>query len=147
MSQSLANAIQSERAIRLEKPAPASKAALWTGRVMSGVPAAFLLLDAVMKFVQPEPVVQATRELGFPESYILGLGMVLLSCTLVYLIPRTAALGAILLTGYLGGAVAAHVRHEDGLFPIVFCIVFGALLWGGLLLRDERLRVILPWRR
>jgi hypothetical protein len=72
---------------------------------------------------------------------------VLAGCTILYLIPRTAALGAILLTGYLGGAIAAHVRHEDGWFPIVFCVVFGALLWSGLLLRDARLRVVLPWSR
>jgi hypothetical protein len=112
---------------------------------MSAVPALFLLFDAGMKLVKPEFVVKATADLGWPESSILPLGIVLLSCTIIYLIPRTAAVGAILLTGYLGGAIAAHVQHQDGLFPIVFCVVFGTLLWGGLLLREARLRILLPW--
>jgi len=114
---------------------------------MGTLPALFLLLDAIMKFVKPEPVVKATVELGYPESVIVGLGIVLLACTVLYLIPRTAILGAILLTGYLGGAVASHLRAGDGLFPILFPVVFGALLWGGLYLRDERLRSLIPWRR
>ncbi|HVC99236.1 MAG TPA: DoxX family protein [Pirellulales bacterium] len=123
------------------------KLLLWAGRVMGTLPALFLLLDAIMKFVKPEPVVKATVELGYPESVIVGLGIVLLACTVLYLIPRTAILGAILLTGYLGGAVASHLRAGDGLFPILFPVVFGALLWGGLYLRDERLRSLIPWRR
>jgi hypothetical protein len=127
--------------------ASAGKAMLWTGRAMSALPALFLLFDAIMKFVKPQFVVDATVKLGFPESTILGLGIVLLVCTAIYLIPQTAVLGAILLTGYLGGAVATHVRHEDGLFEIIFPVIFGALLWGGLYLRDERLRSIIPWRR
>ncbi len=128
-------------------PAPVGKAALWTGRVLSTLPALFLLLDAVMKLIKPGFVVEATGALGFPESVIVPLGIVLGSGTILYLIPRTAALGAILLTGYLGGAIAAHVRHEDGWFPIAFCAAFGALLWSGLLLRDARLRVVLPTSR
>jgi hypothetical protein len=126
--------------------APASKKLLWAGRVLGGLPALFLLFDGLMKLVKPEPVVKATVELGYPESVILGLGIVLLACTVLYLIPRTAVLGAILLTGYLGGAVATHVRVEEGLFPIAFPVVFGAFLWGGLYLRDERLRSLIPWR-
>ncbi len=129
------------------RPAPVGKAALWAGRVISTLVGLFLLLDAVMKLVKPEFVVKGTTEIGFPENTIVGIGIALLVSTVVYLIPRTAVLGAILLTGYLGGAVAAHVRHEDGLFPIVFCGVFGALVWGGLLLRDGHLRALLPWRR
>src|ERR1700704_4255150 len=125
---------------------PVSKKMLWTGRVISALPALFLLLDGVMKLVKPAPVVEATVDLGYPEGVILGLGIVLLACTVLYLIPRTAVLGAILLTGYLGGAVTSHVRHEDGLFTIIFPVIFGALLWGGLYLRDERLRSIIPWR-
>ncbi|MGH7964070.1 MAG: DoxX family protein, partial [Candidatus Binatia bacterium] len=77
---------------------------------------------------------------------ILGLGIVLLACTVLYLIPRTSVLGAILLTGYLGGAVATHVRVEDGLFPVFFPVIVGALLWGGLVLRDDRLRSLIPLR-
>ena len=126
--------------------APASKKLLWAGRVLGGLPALFLLFDGLMKLVKPEPVVKATVELGYPESVILGLGIVLLACTVLYLIPRTAVLGAILLTGYLGGAVATHVRVEDSVFTILFPVILGALLWGGLVLRDGQLRALLPMR-
>jgi hypothetical protein len=119
---------------------------LWVGRTMSAMPALFLLVDGAMKLVKPEVVIKATVELGYAESVIVPLGIVLLTCTILYLVPRTAVLGAILLTGYLGGAVATHVRAGQGLFEIVFPVVFGALLWGGLVLRDERLRELLPLR-
>src|SRR5438132_14375675 len=99
---------------------PVSKKALWAGRIISVLPALFLLFDAVMKLVKPAFVVEATVKLGYPESVILGLGIVLLACTVLYLMPRTAVLGAILLTGYLGGAVATHVRVGDELFSITF---------------------------
>ena len=118
-----------------------SRAARWTGRVLSALPAAFLLLDAVMKFVKPEPVLKGTVELGFSESVILPLGVVLLASTLLYLVPRTAVLGAILLTGYLGGAVCTHVRVGNPLFShVLFPVYVGALLWLGLWLRDVRVR-------
>jgi hypothetical protein len=126
--------------------AAVSGVTLWTGRIMSGLPALFLLCDGIMKLVKPAPVVKATTELGYPEDVILGLGIVLLACTTLYLIPRTAVLGAILLTGYLGGAVATHVRVGDGLFSITFPVIFGALLWGGLCLRDSQVRALLPLR-
>lgn len=126
--------------------APAtSKAMLWTGRVLSFLPALFLLVDAVMKFVKPEPVVKGTVELGFSESVIVPLGVVLLISVLLYLYPRTSVLGGILLTGYLGGAVATHVHAGHGAFEILFPVFFGALLWLGLVLRDVRLRRLLPW--
>jgi hypothetical protein len=125
---------------------PVSKAMRWTGYVLSGLPALFLLVDGVMKLIKPEQVVKATVDLGYPESAILGLGILVLVCTIIYLIPRTAVLGAILLTGYLGGAVASHLRAGDGAFKVLFPAVFGALLWGGLVLRDARLRALLPWR-
>ena len=124
-----------------------SRKTLWAGRVLSALPALFLLFDAVMKLVKPAPVVEATVALGYPESVIRGLGIVLLACTILYVIPRTAVLGAILLTGYLGGAVATHVRVGDGAFPVVFPVILGALLWGGRYLRDERLRSLVPWHR
>lgn len=124
-----------------------SKTTLWVGRIMSALPALFLILDGVMKLVKPEPVVEATVQLGYDESVIVGLGIILLSSTLLYLIPKTSVLGAILLTGYLGGAVATHVRVGHGLFEILFPVTFGALLWGGLVLRDSRLRSLLPVRR
>ena len=117
-----------------------SKKTLWAGRILSALPALFLLVDAIMKLVKPAPVVKATVALGYPESVILPLGIVLLICTVLYLIPRTSVLGAILLTGYLGGAVATHVRIGSGAFPLVFPLILGTLLWGGLSLRDERLR-------
>jgi hypothetical protein len=128
--------------------APLSKGRLWTGRVMSALPALFLLVDSVGKLVKPAPVVEGTVQLGYPESVLLGLGIVLLACTVLYVIPRTAILGAILLTGYLGGAVATHVRVGSPLFShILFPVYLAVLLWGGLYLRDERLRALIPLRR
>jgi hypothetical protein len=123
---------------------PVSRVTLWASRIMSALPALFLLVDGAMKLWKPELVVKATVELGYPESVILGLGMVVLACTILYLIPKTAVLGAILLTGYLGGAVATQVRVGAGLFSIVFPIILGALLWGGLFFRVDRLRTIIP---
>jgi len=125
---------------------PVSNATLWGGRVMSAVPALFLLVDGVMKLVKPAVVVETTVQLGYPESVILGLGIVLLACTVLYVVPRTSVLGAILLTGYLGGAVATHVRVVDGVFPMVFPVIVGALLWGGLVLRNPRLAAVIPLR-
>lgn len=124
-----------------------SKASLWTGRIMSGLVGLFLLFDGVMKLVKPEPVVTATVDLGYPESAITGIGIALLASTVLYLIPRTAVLGAILLTGYLGGAVATHVRVEQGAFSVLFPVLFGVLLWGGLYLRSPRLQALIPWVR
>lgn len=128
------------------QPAPVSKGMLWAGRIISALPALFLLVDGAMKLVKPESVVKATVELGYAEAVILPLGVVLLACTFLYLIPWTAVLGAILLTGYLGGAVATQVRAGQGLFEILFPVVLGALLWGGLVLRDARLRILIPLR-
>lgn len=123
-----------------------SKAALWTGRVLSILPALFLLFDAGMKLAKPAFVVEATVRLGYAEGTITPLGIVLLVSAVLYLVPRTAVLGAVLLTGYLGGAVATHVHSGDGAFAILFPVLFGALLWGGLVLRDPVLRRVLPWR-
>ena len=128
--------------------APISKGRLWTGRIMSALPALFLLVDGVGKLVKPAPVVEGTVQLGYPESVLLGLGIVLIACTVLYAIPRTAILGAILLTGYLGGAVATHVRVGSPLFShILFPVYVAVLIWGGLYLRDERLRTLIPLRR
>ena len=117
-----------------------NKSSVWAGRILSALPALFLLLDGVMKVVKPAFVVEATVQLGYPESVIVALGVVLVACTILYLIPRTAVLGAILLTGYLGGAVATHVRVGGPLFSILMPVILGAMLWGGLYLRDERVR-------
>ena len=119
---------------------------VWAGRILGGLPTLFLLVDGGMKLFKPAVAVEATLQLGYPESAIVGIGVVLLISTLLYLIPRTAILGAILLTGYLGGAVATHVRVNALLFNIIFPVFFGALLWGGLWLRDQRLRELLPLR-
>jgi hypothetical protein len=127
-------------------PVRVSTAALWTGRVISALPALFLLFDAACKLAQLSFVVERTRALGYSESTIVPLGVVLLVCTGLYVFPRTAVLGAILLTGYLGGAVATHLHHQDSAFEILFPAIFGALLWGGLVLRDQRLRALVPWR-
>jgi hypothetical protein len=126
--------------------APISKKMLWTGRIISALPVLFLLMDGVMKLFKPRVVVEATIRLGYPESVIVGLGIVLLACTILYLVPTTSVLGAILLTGYLGGAVATHVRAGEGVFPVFFPIIVGVLIWGGLWLRDERLRTLVPLR-
>ncbi len=123
-----------------------SKTNLWVGRIVSYLPALFLLVDGAMKLVKPAVVVDATVKLGYSESVIVPIGVVLIVCTILYLIPATSILGAILLTGYLGGAVATHVRAPEGVFPIVFPVIFGILLWLGLYLRDARLRALIPLR-
>lgn len=119
---------------------------VWAGRIVSWLPALFLLLDGVAKLFKPTPVVEGTVKLGYSESVIIPLGIVLIVCTVLYLIPATAVLGAILLTGYLGGAVATHVRAADGVFPVVFAVTFGVLVWLGIYLRDTRLRALVPFR-
>jgi hypothetical protein len=119
---------------------------VWAGRIVSWLAALFLLLDGVAKLVKPTPVVEGTVKLGYSESVIIPLGIVLIVCTVLYLIPRTAVLGAILLTGYLGGAVATHVRANDGAFGVVFAVALGVLLWLGIYLRDAHLRELVPLR-
>ena len=123
--------------------APVSTKRLWAGRIMSALPVLMLLFSGVMKLVKPAPVVEEFARLGYPDSVALGIGILEIVCTVVYVIPRTSMLGAILLTGYLGGATATHVRIGD---PFFFPIVFGVLVWGGLFLRDDRLRALIPLR-
>jgi hypothetical protein len=131
---------------RCEEGTMTTKTEVWIGRIMSSVPVLFLLVDAIMKLVKPPVVVDATLQLGYPESVIVGLGIVLLASTILYLIPATAVLGAILLTGYLGGAVATHVRVGGPVFDVVFPVIVGGLLWGGLFFRESRVRTLLPLR-
>ena len=116
---------------------------VWAGRILSGLAVLFLVWDGVMKLLKPAVVVKATQELGYPESEIVGIGVVLLVCTLLYLFPRTSILGAILLTGYLGGALASQVRVQASWFNVVFAFVFACVVWGGLWLRDPRVRQFL----
>ena len=124
-----------------------SKGSLWTGRILGALSTLFLLMDGVMKLIKPAPVVEATVQLGYPESVIQSLGIVLLVCTILYAIPRTSILGAILLTGYLGGAVAANVRVGNPLFShTLFPVYVAVLVWGGLYLRDRRLRGLISVR-
>lgn len=121
---------------------------LWTGRVIAGLVSLFLLFDATMKFVQPKPVVDAFVQTGWPIAVSSTLGALLLVSTVFYLIPRTAILGAILLTGYLGGAVAANVRLQNPLFShTLFPVYFGVLVWGSLWLRDPQLQELVPLRQ
>jgi len=124
-----------------------TKASKWAGYVVTALPVLFLLMDGVMKLFKPAFVVDATTQLGYQENTIVPLGAVLVTCTVLYLIPTTSVLGAILLTGYLGGAVATHVRVEGGAFPILFPVALGALVWAGLYLRDTRLRALIPLSR
>ncbi len=127
-------------------PGTASKGRLWTGRVLSTLAVLFLLSDAVGKLIMPVWVVQAFVRLGFPTSLGLGIGILLLICTVLYAIPRTAILGAVLLTGFLGGAVAIQIRAGSPLFETDFPVLFGLLVWAGIYLRDDRLRKLLPLR-
>jgi len=128
---------------------PTSTKTLWAGRIMSGLVVFFLLVDAGFKLIRPlpAPAVEAFGKLGYPVAFAGGIGILLLACVAVYLIPRTSVLGAILLTGYLGGAVASHVRVSDPWFShALFPVYVGLLIWGGLYLRDDKLRALLPWR-
>jgi hypothetical protein len=124
---------------------PVSKAALWTGRVISTLMILFMLMDAVMKFVKPDPVLKGTMKLGYPESCIVEIGGILLAFTILYIIPRTAVLGAICLTGYLGGAFASQLRIGSPMFDMLFPVLFGVLIWLGLVLRNPRLRSLIPF--
>ncbi len=124
-----------------------SKAMYWTGWVISAFPVAMLLLSAAMKLAKPAPIVEDMAKHGYPEDVILGLGVVELVCTVLYLVPQTSVLGAILLTGYLGGATATHVRVGELNQALMGAIPFGVLLWLGLYFREPRLRALVPLRR
>lgn len=120
-----------------------SKTAFYTGWVLSILPSLMLTMSAVFKFLQPPDVVKGFEHLGWPLGLAVALGIVELVCMAIYVFPKTAVLGAILLTGYLGGAVAAHVRLEE---QFAMPVILGVMLWGGLYLRDVRLRALLPFR-
>ncbi|HYR90917.1 MAG TPA: DoxX family protein [Terriglobia bacterium] len=126
---------------------PSSKKMLWGGRILSALPVLFLLFDGVIKLMNVAPVVEAQSQLGIPQNLTLPIGILELACVLVYAIPSTAFPGAILLTGYLGGAIAIQVRAASPLLThVLFPVYVGALLWGGLYLRDERLRQLIRRR-
>ncbi|MBA3948029.1 MAG: DoxX family protein [Herpetosiphonaceae bacterium] len=117
---------------------------VWTGRILSGVAILFLAFDGIIKILQLAPAVQSSIQLGLPGSVVPVIGVLEMVCLLIYVVPRTALLGAILLTGYLGGAVATQMHAGAALFPVVFPAIIGALVWGGLFLRDETLRTLMP---
>jgi len=125
---------------------PVSKAAVWTGRVISGLVVLFMVFDGVTKVMKVQQVIDATIRIGFPLSSIVGIGITLLVCVALYVIPRTSILGAILLTGYLGGATAANIRAGSPVFNTAFSVGFEVLTWLGLYLRDRQLRAMVPMR-
>ena len=128
------------------EPAPQSKVLTWIGRVISTLPVLMLVMSATMKFAKPPMVIEGLGKLGFPESVLLGLGITELASTVLYVIPQTSVLGAILLTGYLGGATAAHVRVEDPVTTFMTPVILGVLVWLGLYLRDRRISALIPFR-
>lgn len=132
----------------LNKTNKPSKTALRGSWVMSGIVILFMLMDSIMKFFQPEEVVTGTTELGFAVHHILSLGILGLFSILLYAFPKTSILGAILLTGYWGGAIATHMRLDNPLFShLLFPVYLGILAWGGLWLRNETLRMLFPLKK
>ncbi len=123
------------------------KGALWTGRVITVLCVLFLLVDGGMKVVKSVASMEGSVQLGWPESAVQPIGIVLVICTLLYIIPRTSILGAILLTGYLGGATSVMVRAMQPGHPYFFPVAFSVLVWAGLFLRDDRLRTLIPFRK
>lgn len=123
-----------------------SSVVLWTGRVLSGLVIAFLLMDSIMKIIPLEPVLKASTDLGFNSTINLarGLGILLLVCTCLYAFPKTSLIGAVLLTGYLGGAIAIHLRLQSPIFShLLFGGYLGLMMWAGLILRNPQLRALL----
>jgi len=123
---------------------PVSKKILWLGWILSILPVLMLLMSAVTKFLKPAPVLEGFSRLGVPESLALPLGILELVCTVIYVVPGTSVLGAILLTGYLGGATATNLRVGE---PYLAPVIIGVVVWAGLYLREPRLRALLPFRR
>jgi hypothetical protein len=127
-----------------QRPVVISKKALWAGYTMTALPVLLLLASGATKLIKPDPVVKGFVQYGFPEGQMIPLGILEITCTVLYVIPRTSVLGAILLTGYLGGATAANVRiGQNYLVPVIV----GVLVWGGLFMRDARLRELIPMKR
>ena len=122
-----------------------SKAPIWIGRTLSMIIVLFMLFDGAVKVIKIQPVVEGTVKAGYPESSIIPIGLAALVSAILYAIPQTAVLGAILLTGYFGGAVATHVRLGDSNY--LFAAMFGVIAWLGIYLRDARLRALIPIRQ
>jgi DoxX-like family len=128
----------------MESTKPQTKKIVWAGRVISILCVLFLIMDGVMKVFKAKPSMDGSMLLGWPLNEVQGIGILLLFCTLLYVIPRTAVLGAILLTAYLGGATSIMVRADQ---PFFFPIVFGVFAWSGLFLRNEKLRALIPFSK
>jgi len=129
----------------MQMSSPVSKTTLWIGRVMSALPALLVLLSSVMKLMKMAAVVEGFARTGVPERLIIPVGVIELACVIIYVIPQTAVLGAILMTGLLGGATITTLRIGDPTYPMP--VVLGMLAWGGLFLRDTRLRELIPLRK
>jgi len=131
----------------LAQPVPISNAAVWTGRVLSGLVVLFLVFDGAIKLIPLDIVIATSQQLRIPVDLARPLGAITLLCTLLYAIPRTSVLGAILLTGYMGGAIYTHLRVESPLFThTLFGVYLALFIWGGLYLRDPRVRALIPFR-
>jgi hypothetical protein len=125
--------------------AAVSRKMLWTGRVLSGIPAALVLFGAIMKIVKAAPVITGMTQHGIGENLIVLIGVIELACAVVYLIPKTAVLGAILMTALMGGATFTNIRVGDSTY--VMNVILGVMVWAGLYVRDSRLRDLIPVRR
>jgi hypothetical protein len=147
----MSNATTTNQAAAMEQPSAKIKTTAngmrWTGRVLSGLAVLFMLFDAFGKFTMPSYVVESFTRLGIPLSQGVSIGVLLLISTIIYAVPRTAVLGAVLLTGCLGGAVAIQMRAGSSTFETVFPVLFGVIVWAGVFLRDCKVRAVFPVRR
>ena len=123
-----------------------SKVWIWMGRSVSTLVVLFCAFDGIMKAIKEPHVIAASAEFGFSADQIALIGALMLACTILYAIPRTAILGAVLLTGYLGGAVVSNIRVGHSLFECIFPVIFGVLAWGGIFVREPRVRGLIPFR-
>lgn len=134
-------------AIAISSNVSVSKPRLITGRTLTAIVTLFMLFDAIMKIIKEPHVLAASAEFGFSPNTIALIGTILLVCTVLYAVPRTAVLGAVLMTGYLGGAVVSQMRVGHGLFECIFPVLAGVLAWAGVYLREERLAALFPLRK
>jgi len=130
------------------QPAPLARKWIWTGRFLSGFMVLFILFDGIIKFMKIQPVIDTFAQLGWPIKFAVPIGIIDVACAVLYAFPRTAVLGAVLMTGLLGGAIATHVRIDSPLFShTLFGVYMGLVAWGALYLRDPRLRALMPLSR
>ncbi|MEM7550190.1 MAG: DoxX family protein [Bacteroidota bacterium] len=130
----------------MEETNQTPKGLLWASYILQGIVTIMFLMGAFMNLLQTESAIAGATSLGYPETSVVYLGIVLLVSTILYVIPKTSILGALLLTGWLGGAVASHVIHGDPMFNTMFPIVFGVVIWLSLWLRDQKLKAVFPFK-